>query len=112
MDLSTPLDQIPKIGTYLTNKLKRLKLNTVEDLINHYPFRYEDLGQPKNINEINTGEIVATQGKVLQIKNIRTRFGKKLTLATINDGFGSIEAIWFNQNASMLPNPSFIVAKI
>src|SRR4030043_1619683 len=97
MDLSTPLDQIPKIGTYLTDKLKRLKLNTVEDLINHYPFRYEDLGQPKNINEINTGEIVATQGKVLQIKNIRTRFGKKLTLATINDGFGSIEAIWFNQ---------------
>ncbi|MDP2720389.1 MAG: ATP-dependent DNA helicase RecG [bacterium] len=97
MNLNTPIGQIPKVGSFHTSRLKKLKIETVEDLVHHYPFRYENLGTPVKINALKVGERVSTAGKVEQIQNIRTRYGKNLTFATINDGTASIEAVWFNQ---------------
>jgi ATP-dependent DNA helicase RecG len=39
----------------------------------------------------------AVQGKVIQIGNIRTKWGKFLTKAAVADESGAIEVIWFNQ---------------
>ena len=97
MDLATPISQVPKIGSIYAKRLKRLKISSLEDLVYHFPFRYETWGERRKISEIALGETVATAGSVWQIRNIRTRFRKNLTLATINDGEASIEAVWFNQ---------------
>ena len=97
MDLTTPIGQIPRVGSFHASRLKKLKIETVEDLVHHYPFRYENLGTPVKINSLKVGETVSTTGKIGQIQNIRTRYGKNLTLATITDGSSSIEAVWFNQ---------------
>jgi len=97
MNLDTPIEKIPKIGFFHSSRLKKIKIITLEDLLNHYPFRYEDLGETKKIKDLLLGSFAATAGQVLQIKNIRTRYGKRLTLATIYDGTGTIETVWFNQ---------------
>jgi len=97
MDLNTPLTQTSKVGPYIHRKLKKLNLETIGDLLYHFPFRYENLGKSKKICDIRVGETSSIIGTILQIHNIRTRYGKYLTLATINDRTASIETVWFNQ---------------
>jgi len=97
MDLSTPISKLPRVGPILIGKLKKLQINTVGDLLYHIPFRYENIGATKKIGSVGVGETVSIAGKVIESRNIRTRYGKFLTKAVINDGTASIEAVWFNQ---------------
>src|SRR3989344_2376195 len=94
-DLS--ISKIPGIGRYYEYKLRKLNVNTVEELIYHFPFRYDNFSQIKTIENVQTGEIVSIQGAIRQIKNIRTRSGKFVTIATVADLSGTIEVVWFNQ---------------
>lgn len=98
MDLKTPLTQLTGIGPNLSYKLKRLELNTVKDLIYHFPFRYEDFSQVSTASEALVGEKVTLSGEIWSIKNIFTRFGKVLTQAVFNDGTTPINLTWFNQS--------------
>ena len=97
MDPKTPVSQLSGIGKWYSQKLKRLEVKTLEDLIYHFPFRWDDFSTIANINNITPGEKLSIQGIVWKIQNIRTRMGKFVTLATIADQSGTIEVIWFNQ---------------
>ncbi|TFG35936.1 MAG: ATP-dependent DNA helicase RecG [Parcubacteria group bacterium] len=98
MDISFPVEKIPRIGPQYQRRLKRLGIDTVGQLLYHFPHRYEDFSNLKKISEIKSGENVSVQGKILDIKNIRT-FKKRmfLTQATLEDETGTIKAIWFNR---------------
>lgn len=98
MDLDTPLNHLPGIGSILSKRLAKLNLFSVEDLLNHYPFRYDDYSRISPIAEIKANETVTIQGDVWSIKNNFTRFGKVITKALLNDGTGLIDLIWFNQS--------------
>jgi len=93
----TPIENLPGVGTYYARKLKKLEIKTLEDLIYHFPFRYDDFSQISTISNIVPGEKISVQGVIWQIKNIRTRRGKFVTVATIADQSSTIEVIWFNQ---------------
>ena len=95
--LKTPVEKTTNIGPYHSGRLKRLGIFTLEDLLYHFPNRYEDLTSKKKLNEVEAGKKEAVEGVVWEIRNVRTRYGKQLTLATINDGTASIECVWFNQ---------------
>ncbi|MBI2327663.1 DNA helicase RecG, partial [Candidatus Curtissbacteria bacterium] len=100
MDPKKPIEQLPGIGKYYSYKLKRLEIETLEDLIYHFPFRYDDFSQVREIGEVRDiapQDKISLIGNILQIKNIRTRYGKFLTRATVADQSGTIEVIWFNQ---------------
>lgn len=97
MNLSTPLYAIEGIGSTLAKRLERLNLFTVEDLVHHYPFRYEDYTKLSSISKITLDEVVTVQAEVWSIKNTYTRYGKVLTKAILNDATGSIEVTWFSQ---------------
>jgi ATP-dependent DNA helicase RecG len=97
MNLSTPLSQISGIGPNIRWKLEKLGLYTVENLIYHFPFRYEDFSNVTNALEAKEGEQVTLKGEVWSIKNIYTRSRKVLTQAIFNDGTSPIELTWFNQ---------------
>lgn len=97
MDLKTPLSALPGVGYSFVKKLKNLELNTVEDLLNHYPFRYDDFSNLSNAIEVNIGEKVTLTGEIWSIKNIYTRTRKILTQAVFHDGTSPIELTWFNQ---------------
>lgn len=97
MNLDTPLRQITGIGYVQGVRLANLNLITVNDLINHFPFRYDDFSETVDIAEAQIDQKVTLKGEIWQIKNIFTKYGKKLTQAIFNDGTNSINLTWFNQ---------------
>ncbi len=98
MNLNTPLYTLFGIGSVVSYRLKKLNLLTVEDLIYHFPFRYDDFSAIKSAAEATLGEVVTLQGEIWSIKNIYTRFGKVLTQAILNDGTAPLILTWFNQS--------------
>lgn len=98
MDLNTSLSQIPKIGTSTKQKLEKLGLFTVSDLIYHFPFRYDDFSTTTTALETKVGEKVTLQGEIWSVRVIRTRTGKMLIEAVFNDGTYPINLTWFNQS--------------
>ncbi|MDO8573534.1 MAG: ATP-dependent DNA helicase RecG [Candidatus Daviesbacteria bacterium] len=98
MNLKTPLSALVGIGPGIFYKLKRLNLNTVEDLIYHFPFRYDDFSNSTSALEAKIGETVTLQGEIWSIQNIFTRSRKIITKAVFNDGTSPIELTWFHSS--------------
>ena len=98
MNLSTPVEEIPRVGPAYQRKLKRLNIKNVGQLLFHFPHRYEDFSNLIPIAKAEPGGPFCFQGEVLEIRNIRT-FRKKmmLTQMTIGDETGKLKIMWFNQ---------------
>ena len=98
MDLSTLIEEIPRIGPVYQKKLKKLGIKTVRDLLFHFPHRYEDFSNLKKISQARVGERVCIRGKISQIKNSRTWKKRMfLTQAVVKDETGTMKVVWFNQ---------------
>ena len=97
LTLDTSVNKIPLVGPTYANRLKKLNIFTVNDLLHHYPFRYDDLSQTIKINQVQPKETVTIKAKVINCQNIFTKLGKKIQKAVLEDDTGSIEATWFNQ---------------
>jgi len=109
MNLTTPIEKIPRIGPVFQKRLKKLGIKTVQDLLFHFPHRYEDFSNLISISDIkkggpafaeaSAGKPFCFQGKILEIKNIRTpRKRMILTQAVLGDETGKLKVIWFNQS--------------
>lgn len=91
-----PLIKVPGIGYSYSKRLELLNLFTLQDLVNHYPFRYDDFSLVSSAMEAQIGEKVTLQGEIWSIKNVYTRYGKTLTQGVFNDGTSPISLTWFN----------------
>lgn len=93
-----PVKQMNKIGQKISAKLKKLGILSVLDLIYHFPCRYEDFSQIKNIADLKAGEIATIKGKIELLSNKRS-FKKRMVITEcfVSDSTGSISAVWFNQ---------------
>ncbi len=98
MNLSTPIEEIPRVGPQYQKRLKKLGLKTIRDLFFHFPHRYEDFSNLIPIAKAQAGGPFCFQGEILDAKNIYT-FRKRmvLTQATLGDETGRLKVIWFNQ---------------
>jgi ATP-dependent DNA helicase RecG len=83
--------------------LEKLKIETVQDLLQHYPRRHVDRTEVRTIRELASmsPEERGTESQVLaRVERIdrpfRTRTGKKLIKGRIRDETGSIAVTWFN----------------
>jgi len=78
--------------------LKRLHIETVRDLLFHYPSRYEEPGANKHIVDCAPLEHVTLTGTITKTE-ARKAFHKKTPLgeAVLDDGTGTITLIWFHQ---------------
>ncbi len=98
LELNTPISQIPRIGKKYYKKFHKLGINTVRDLIYHFPHRYDDFSNLVPIAQLKLEQEKTIQGKVLDIENTRTpRKRMSLTEAIIKDDSGTIKAVWFNR---------------
>lgn len=97
MQTSQRLSHLTGIGPYYTQKLQGLAIETVSDLIYHFPFRYDDFSNVSHAFEAKEGERVTLVGEVWSIKNIFTKTGKKMIQAMFHDGTTPITLTWFNQ---------------
>lgn len=98
LNLSSPVNAIDKIGPKYKKLLENLEIYTIEDLLYHFPFRYDDFSEIKSVKDLQEGDIVTVQGILGDIKNIYTKYGKRLTQATLVDTTDSLAIIWFNSH--------------
>ncbi|OGM04468.1 hypothetical protein A2129_01685 [Candidatus Woesebacteria bacterium GWC1_42_13] len=98
MKLSSPTTSIPNVGAAYARRLEKLEIYNVRDLLTHVPFRYLDFRNTKSISSLNPDELVTVGGEITEIKNIYTKWGKKIQLAKVRDKTGTIEVVWFNQS--------------
>src|SRR4030042_6061000 len=97
VNLSTPVDQLYMVGEWYAKKLAKLEINTVEDLLHHYPVRYEDYSLVATIEKLQPGEKATVRGQVVKFNSIYTRFGKRIQKGFLADATGQMEFIFFNQ---------------
>lgn len=94
-----PLNSLTGVGASLSEKLARLGLHTVQDLLLHLPLRYEDHTQLYAIGDLLPGTIASVEGEVL---NCKVLFGRRrMMVCQISDGSGILTMRFFNFNAGM-----------
>src|SRR3989338_4480106 len=96
--LNSKIETINGIAKRIAPKMKKLGVETVEELLNYFPFRWEDWSQVKKISEIMPNTTATINGVVELIQNKRSPWKKSLiTEAIIADGSDKIKAVWFPQ---------------
>ena len=93
-----PVTVVPKIGPKYQQLLKNLGVFTIENLLYHFPFRYDDFSKVKLVKNLEEGDRVTVKGILGPIENIYTRNRKRLTKGKLLDHTGEVEIIWFNQH--------------
>ncbi len=98
LDLSSPLRYVKGIGPRRAEALEGAGLRTVEDLLFHLPFRYEDRGNFLPIAALLPGVKGTIRARVVGAALRRTRArGFTIFEMTVEDKSGSIRAVFFNQ---------------
>ncbi len=80
LDLSTPVKFIKRVGERVAGSLSERGIETVEDLLYHLPFRYEDRLHPKPLRDYRDGDMASIVGEVRGSAMLRTRNGLILDL--------------------------------
>ena len=110
LELSTPIKFVKRVGERVGENLAKRGVETVEDLLYHLPFRYEDRLHPQPIAEKKAGEMASLLGDVRGSSLLRTKAGRTLLELTLGlaapgvdlsgpsprAGQASIQCTWFN----------------
>jgi ATP-dependent DNA helicase RecG len=85
------------VGPALQQKLAKLGLRRVRDLLEHRPHRYESAVPERPISDLLAGEEAAIAGEVVRVSVRRPRRSLAIVQARVADGSSEITAVWFNQ---------------
>lgn len=85
------------VGPVRFEKLQRLGIETVRDLLYHFPRAYEDLTDVRPIASLNSGKIQTVHGEVVEIDGKQLLDGRCVVTVVISDGKDVLEGAWFNQ---------------
>jgi ATP-dependent DNA helicase RecG len=98
LTLGTSIKEMSRVGALTAKKLKTLDIETVEDLLLYFPFRYDDYSQPVKISQLTPGTNACLTGQVELLQNKRSfRKHISVTEALVSDETGSVKVVWFNQ---------------
>jgi len=106
----TNIRYLQRVGPKIAEKLAKLEIHTVYDLLMHAPFRYNDFSQIVPISNTKAGQTFTIKAQVKSIANVISKNGKKMQIANLSDSTGNIECIWFHQPylLSIIKKGSFI----
>jgi ATP-dependent DNA helicase RecG len=94
--LATPIQYLKGVGPKRAELLEAAGLSTVEDVLYHLPFRYEDRRQLKRIGaavlgveESFVGELILVQSRFVPRRRVQ------MMSATLRDDSGSLDLLWY-----------------
>ena len=94
-----PLTSLSGVGATIAEKLSRIGINNVQDLLFHLPLRYEDRTRVTPIADIRPESFATIEGYV---QHTEVQFGRRPILSvTLSDGTSKIMLKFFNFNAGM-----------
>ncbi len=89
-----PLTALHRVGPRLAERLARLGLQTVQDLLFHLPLRYEDRATRVPLGALRPGQSARVQGEV---ELAQVQFGRRRALLVrIADGSGALTLRFFH----------------
>jgi ATP-dependent DNA helicase RecG len=98
---SDPLRQsaqfVPGVGPHRHERLRRLGLETVGDVLYYFPRAYEDLSDVRPIAGLTAGALQTVQGEVVEIEGRNLPDGRCVVSVVLSDGKDCVEGSWFNQ---------------
>jgi ATP-dependent DNA helicase RecG len=95
---SLPVTVLKGVGPRIAQRLERLYIHTVQDVLFHLPARYEDRTRITPMGAVQTGQQVVVQGEV---ELAEVRFGRRRSLLVrVSDGTGSLTLRFFHFNAA------------
>jgi ATP-dependent DNA helicase RecG len=96
--LGQPVATLRAVGPKRAAELARFGLATVEDVLWHLPFRYEDWRTRVPLAALRPGEDVTAVGEVAGVhQGFSGRRGRRLLEVVLRDGAASAVLVWFNQ---------------
>lgn len=78
--------------------LKKLGIETLHDILYHFPSRYGNTSETRNISSLEKGDLAVVFGKITKLKTSKG-FKTKIAMADawVEDESGKIHCVWFNQ---------------
>ncbi len=95
--LAAPVTVIDRVGVRMAEKLARLGIHTVGDLLYHVPRRYDDYTRLLPVGQIKPGEAATLIGMVQNSRVIKGRGGRQLLQVTVDDGTAALSVFFFGQ---------------
>ena len=93
-ELSTPIKFVKRVGERVAVELAKRGVETVEDLLYHLPFRYEDRLNPVPMSALQAGTMASVIGEVRGSVLLQTR-RMPLFEVTVGQGLSSVKCMWF-----------------
>ena len=101
--LATPVQFLKGVGPKRAELLEAAGLTTVEDILYHLPFRYEDRRQLKKIGAALLGQEESFIGELVMVQSrFMARRRMQMMTATLRDDTGVLDLVWYRA-------PSFLV---
>ena len=92
------ISQHSRLSPPQRSALKKLGIETVMDLLYHFPTRYGDTSETRNISSLTKGDEAVVFGKITGLKTSKG-FKSRIPMADgyVEDESGKIHCVWFNQ---------------
>ncbi|WP_254061574.1 ATP-dependent DNA helicase RecG, partial [Granulicella sp. L60] len=94
LELSTPIKYVKRVGERVAVELAKRGVETVEDLLYHLPFRYEDRLNPVPMSALQAGTMASVIGEVRGTVLLQTR-SMPLFEMTVGQGLSTVKCMWF-----------------
>ncbi len=91
------VDRLQGVGEERRTSLGEVEIESVFDLLTHYPRRYVDRSREAKLGEVTPGQEVMVVADVESVKSRRTRNRRSIVEVSLSDDTGSLELVFFNQ---------------
>lgn len=100
MLLKAPVTKLPSVGPKMAKTLEKLHIQTIQDLIFHLPYRYQDRTRLMPIEALRIGDSAVVEARV--VKKELTQGRRKYFTVWIKDNTGIMQLKFFNFNQSLM----------
>lgn len=101
MVFSDSIIKIKGVGEKTANAFKKIGIETVQDLIEHYPRGYEQFGMPEFISQIREDDTVTIEASLVKTPRLKRIGHLQIINAEVKDNSGVLLLTWFNMSFLM-----------
>lgn len=96
MNYNDSIDKIKGIGEKTKKAFQRIGIETVQDLLEHYPRGYEEFSMPVPISQIVEGDTATIEASLIKSPILKRVRHLQILNAEVRDQSGTLSLTWFN----------------